>query len=81
MELGMYSGLLRMFLGAIVPLTAVVVGFSLIGALLASFFSFRDEALQYSLRFVGAVLAIAFLWVGISNLFIVETRGIYLYGF
>ncbi|MCB0328878.1 MAG: hypothetical protein KDD70_04425 [Bdellovibrionales bacterium] len=81
METEFLNTVLRLLLMAIVPLTAIVVGCSMIGALLASVFSFRDESLQYALRFVGAVLAIVVLWSGVSSLLIQETRDMILYGF
>lgn len=78
MEIDIFGIIIRMFLIVGVPITGFIVGFGLFGSLLTSLFSIQDQTLHYALRFVGAVFGFLLMGATMGNLFIEETRILFL---
>ncbi|MGA1190678.1 MAG: flagellar biosynthetic protein FliQ [Bdellovibrionota bacterium] len=78
MELNIFGIIIRMFLIVGVPITGFIVGFGLFGSLLTSLFSIQDETLNYALRFVGALFGFLLMGSAMGELFLEETRVLFL---
>ena len=81
MDTELYTSIFRMLLISLVPVTAIVLACSLLGAFLASFFAFRDDVLLYVLRLFGVGIAVVLLWPGISGVVLEESQRVLSYGF
>lgn len=78
MELDIFGVIIRMFLIVGVPITGFIVGFSLFGSLLTSLFAIQDQTFHYALRFIGALFGFLLMGAVMGDLFIEETRVLFL---
>lgn len=78
MELDIFGVIIRMFLIVGVPITGFIVGFSLFGSLLTSLFAIQDQTLHYALRFIGVLFGFLLMGAAMGDLFIEETRVLFL---